>query len=115
MELVCATLRNSVGNTARGASVLSRVTRSVDLEFFNRRLADYVRNAGAAALFSEERLIVVASVNGIVVEQARDATETDQAERAVRNGAGGQDRELGPAAAVDRQFVNRGLIDVAGK
>src|SRR5690242_21169134 len=51
----------------------------------------------------------------VVVQQAGDATEADQAKRAVGYGTGRKQREVGPAAAVDGQLVDRSLVDVAGK
>src|SRR6185503_14318076 len=84
-------------------------------EFANRSLADRVTDARAAAFFGEERLIIVAAVDGVVVQQPGDATETDQTEGTVRHCAGRQQREVRPTTTVDRQLVNRSLVDVAGE
>src|SRR5436190_1507029 len=101
MELVRAALGHGVGDAAGGTTVLGRVARCVYLKLANRRLANKVRDAGAAALFSEERLIVVATVYGIVVEQARNSAEADQTKRAVVNCAGRKYCEVRPAAAIN--------------
>src|ERR1041385_1874423 len=70
MKFVGAGFRDGVDNTARGASVFGRVIRSVDLVLTNRRLANYITDARAALLFREEGLIVVAAVDGAVVQQS---------------------------------------------
>src|SRR5260370_27772705 len=94
VQLVCSRLGDCVGNATRRTSILGRVTRSVNLKLANRGLANNIRNARAAALFSEERLIVVAAIHGVVVQEARDATKTDQAKSAIRNCAWRKDPEL---------------------
>src|SRR3954470_2871839 len=101
MEFVRAALGNGVGDAAGGTAVLGRVARGVHLEFANRSLADHVRNTGATALFGEECLIVVATIHGVVIEQARNSAEANQTKRAVGNCAWGKNREVRPAATVD--------------
>src|SRR5688572_7404504 len=115
VQIVGSAFGDGVGHAAGGAAVFRRIIRGVDLKLADRRLTDRIAQTGAAAFFAEERLVVVAAVNGVVVEQAGNAAETDQPEATVGNRAGRQNREVGPAAAVDRQFVDLGLIDVGGE
>src|SRR6185369_5984330 len=99
-------------HAASGTAVLRRVARRVDLKLANRSLADRVADARAAAFFGEERLVVVAAVDRVVVKQTGDAAEANQAKRAVGNSARRQQRKVRPAAAVDWQLVDRRLVDV---
>ncbi len=115
MQLVCSRLGDCVGNATRRTSILGRVTRSVNLKLANRGLANNIRNARAAALFSEEGLIVVAAIHGVVVQEARDAAKTDQAKSAIRNRTGRENSEVRPATPIDWGFIDRRLINVAGK
>ncbi len=105
-------LCDGVDDAAGRAAVLGRVARRVDLKLADGRLADRVADARAAALLGEERLVVVAAVDGVVIQQTRDAAERDEAEGAVGHRAGREDGVVRPAAAVDRQVVDRSLVDV---
>ncbi len=69
MELVGAALGDGVDDSACGATVFRGIVRSVDLKFLHGSLRNRVADAGAAAFFREESLVVVATVNGTVVEQ----------------------------------------------
>ena len=82
------------------------------MELADGRLADGVADARPAPLLCEEGLVVVAAVNRVVVQQSRNAAEAYQAEGAVGNRAGRQQRVVRPAATVDRQVVYRDLVDV---
>src|SRR5205085_4768139 len=106
---------NGVDYAACGASVFSRIARCVDLKLADGCLADRVADARTTTLFGEEGLVVIAAVNCVVVQQAGDAAEADQAEGAIGHCAGSEQCEIGPTAAVDGQLVNRSLVDVARK
>ena len=81
----------------------------------NRGETDPIGDACASALVRQERLIVVAAVDGGLVQQAADAAKTDRSERTIRGGRGRQDCEVGPAAAVVGKIVERSLIEADGE
>src|SRR5947207_8911811 len=112
MKLVRAALGNGVNHSAGRAAVLRRVIRSVHLELANRSLAGYVAKTGAAFFFGEEGLIVIATIDGVVVQQSRNSAEADQAEVTIRDGTWSQQPKIRPARTSDGQVVNFGLIDV---
>src|SRR6185503_14325968 len=84
LDGVAAALGYGVDDATGGAPVLRRVVGRRDLELLHRAEAQRVAETGAAALFGEKRLRVVAAVHRVVVEQSGDAAEADQAEGAVR-------------------------------
>ena len=112
MNVVRPALRDGVHHASRRASVLGRIVRRRHLELANRIGAERVREPGAPALFSEERLCVVAAIDAVAVEQAGDSAEAHQPEVSVRRGAGRHQRERRPAARVRRQVGDGGLVDV---
>src|SRR6266404_6185466 len=115
VELVAAALGDGVDHAAGGAAVLGGIVGRVDLEFLDGGFAGGVADAGAAALFAEERLVVVGAVDRVVVEQAGNAAETYQTKAAIRHRAGRAQRESRPASAVDGEIVDRGVVDVGAE
>src|SRR5690242_141161 len=115
VQLVAATLGHGVDHAAGGTAVFRGIIRCIDLKFLDGSFAGGVADARAAALFAEESLIVVGAIDGVVVEQAGDAAKAHEAETAIRHRARCAQRERGPAPAVYRQVVNRGVIDVGGE
>jgi len=63
----------------------------------------------------KKSLVVVRAVDRVVVEQAGNSAEADQAETAIGYGAGRAECEGGPAAAVDGEIVDRGVVDVSAE
>src|ERR1700686_5100708 len=115
VDLVGAALGDGVDYAACGTAVFGGIVGGVNLEFLDGGFAGGIADARAAALFAEECLIVVGTVDRVVVQQAGDAAEAHQTETAVRYGAGRAQRERGPAAAVDGEIVNRGVVDVGAE
>src|SRR6185369_232025 len=60
----------------------------------------------------EERLVVIATINSAVIQQTRDAAKADQTKIAVGNSGGSKNGEVGPAPPIDREFVDRSLVDI---
>src|SRR5262245_12384919 len=112
MQIVGPALGHGVGHAAGRASVFGGIIRGVDLKLADRRLADRIADASAAALFGKERLVVVAAVYRIVIQQSGNSAEADQSEGAVGRRAGRQKREIGPASSVDGKLVDGCLVDV---
>src|SRR5260370_21088071 len=112
VKLVCPRLCYSINNAAGGTAIFGRIVGGVHLKLAHRSLADYVADARATTLFREECLIVIATINRVVIQHSGNSTEADQAKRAVKRRTRSQQREVGPAPAVDWQLVNRSLIDV---
>src|SRR5262249_33637425 len=83
VQFVGAALGHGVGHAACRAAVFGGIIRGVDLKLTNRRLTYRIVNARAAALFGKERLVVVASVYRVVVQQSRNSAKADQAKSAV--------------------------------
>ena len=77
--------------------------------------AQRIRQTGAPALLSEERLRVVAAVHRVVVQQSRDPPEADEPEIAVWRRPRRHQRERRPAPRVRREVRDRRLIDVGGE
>src|SRR5262249_57822166 len=70
MDLIGAALTNGVDHASRGAAVLRRVIRGVDLKLLDRFLGSRIANARTAAFFGEERLVIICSVKGVVIQQS---------------------------------------------
>ncbi len=115
MKLVCARLCDGVDDASRGTPVLGREVWGINLKLTNRCLTDWIRAASASSLFREKALVIVAAINGAVIQQAGDTAKTNQTEVAIGCGCRCKNREVGPAASIDREFVDRCLIQVAGK
>src|SRR5262249_41114527 len=113
MQIIRAALGHGVGHAARRAAVFGGIIRGVDLKLTNRRLTDRIVNARAATLFGEERLVIVASIYRVVVQQSRNSSKADQTKGAVGCRAGRQEGEIGPSTPVDGQLVDGYLIDVS--
>src|SRR6266478_40599 len=97
VELVTAALGDGVDHAAGGAAVLGGIVGRVDLEFLDGGFAGGIADAGAAAFFAEERLIVVGTVHRVVVEQAGNSAEAYETKAAIRHRAGRAQRESRPA------------------
>ena len=116
MILVGTALGDSIDDGAGGAAVLGGIVGGVDLEFLDSGLGGGITNASSAAFFGKEGLIVVAAINGVVVQKSAHATETDQSEAAgIVDRARSEQREAGPAAAVNGQVFDGYLVDSGGK
>src|SRR5712692_3798409 len=103
---------DGVDHPAGRAAVLRGVVRAVDLEFLNRSFTGGIAYARPAAFLTEECLVVVRAIHCVVVEQPGNPAEADEAEAAIRHRTRCSEGEKGPAAAVDRQILDRRLIDV---
>src|SRR5258708_813358 len=101
MDLVAAAFGDGIDHAAGGTPVLGGIVGSIDLEFLDGGFAGGIADASAAALFTEERLIVVSAVDRIVVQQPGNAAEAHETETAIGDCTGGAQREGGPAAAID--------------
>ena len=116
VQMVGAAAGDSVDDTAGGAAVFGGVVRGVDLKLAHGGLTGEVGGAGAAALLGEEGLVVVCAIEGVVVEKNADAAKAELAiALLVRRDRGGEQREVGPPAAVRRQLIDGGLVDVGGE
>src|SRR5260221_13047581 len=115
MELIGAALGDGVDYAACGAAVLRGVVGRVDLKLLDGGFAGGIADARAAALFAEESLIVVGTIHRVVVEQARDPAKANQTKSAIGHGAGGAEREGGPATAIDGQIFDRSVGDIGGE
>ncbi len=115
VELVRPALGHSVHDSAGGAAVLGRVVRRRHLELSDGVGADRIRETRAATFLREEGLRVVPTVDGVVVQEAGDPAEADEAEGAVRCGARRHQRKRRPATRVRRQVGDRRLVDVGGE
>ena len=67
MQLVGAGLGDGVDNAADRTAKLCRVDAGLNLELANGDLRGGVAGAGAAALFAEEALVVIGTVNFDVI------------------------------------------------
>ena len=94
MERVRPALRDGIDHAAGGPAVFRRVIRDVDVNLTNRGETDPIGDACASALVRQERLVVVAAVDGGLVQQAADAAKTDRSERTIWGGRGRQECEL---------------------
>ena len=116
VQMVGAAAGDSVDDTAGGAAIFGGVVRGVDLKLAHRRLTGEVGGAGTAALLGEEGLVVVCAIEGVVVEKNADAAKAELAiALLVRRDRGGEQREVGPPAAVRGQLIDGGLVDVGGE
>src|SRR5258708_7461524 len=116
MVLIGSALGDGIDDGAGGAAILGGIVGSIDLKFLDCGLGARVADTRAAALLGEESLIVVAAVNRIVVQKSAHATETNQSKSAgIVDCAGSQQSETGPAAAVDGEVANRGLVEGGSK
>src|SRR5262249_54018713 len=112
MDLIGAALTNGVDHASRGAAVLRRVIRGVDLKLLDRFLGSRIANARTAAFFGEERLVIICSVKGVVIQQSAYAAEAEKAEGVrITYNTGRQEREVRPAAAVDGQIGDCCLVE----
>src|SRR5438309_1040025 len=112
MKFIASAFRYRVRDAAGGAAVFRGIVRGVYLKLTNCSLANNVVDAGASALLREERLIVVAAIDCIVVEQSGVPTEADQTKVLVRNRSGSEQSKIRPTRAIDWQLVNRSLVHI---
>ena len=74
----------------------------------NRGKTDPIGDACASPLVRQERLVVVAAVDGGLVQRASDAAKTNRSERTIRRGRGRQDAKLDQR----RPLLGRSLNEV---
>src|ERR1700704_3041710 len=95
VNLVGAALRHGVHQSASGLAELSLESRARDLEFADYVFAELEGNARASDLLRKKGVVIVAAVDGVVVEISRNTVEADHAITAVGRGAGGEKSKVG--------------------
>ncbi len=116
LHLVRAGLRDHVHDAARRAPVLRVGAGRDDLELLDRLQSDVDRRALAAHLLAEEAIVVIATVEADVVEDAALPGERDLvAVRALDDADAGSEREeILELAAENRRRFNGRLVERAG-
>ena len=108
---VGAALGNGVDDAAGRAAVLGGVVGGIDLKFLDGGFGAGIAGAGSAAFLREESLVIVGAIHGVVVEQHAHAAEADEDEAAsVVHDGGREQYEIRPAAAIDGQIADGGVV-----
>src|SRR5690349_4951804 len=115
VQLVRSTLCDGVHHASGSSPILRRIVRRIDLELLNRSFAARITDSRPAALLTEERLIVVRAIHGVIVQQSGDSAKADQPKSAIWHCPRCPEREERPPSPVDGQILNGGLVDVRRK
>src|ERR1700704_109019 len=100
MKLVASTLGNRVHHAAAGLAELGLEPCACNLEFLDNILAELEGDGAAPDRLGIKRVVVIASVYGVIVVVACEPVKTDVAEFAVGGGPGGQQNKIGEVTPV---------------
>ena len=115
VDVVGAALGDGVDLAAGGLTELDGVVGGFGLELLDGvGRVDVRRTRGTATSFREEHLVVVGAVDVVLVVEAADAVEADEAGAAVLDDVGGEEHKGVPVAGGDGQIRNELLVEGLG-
>src|SRR6266851_4393307 len=109
VNLVGTTLGDRIYQAASSLAELGFESGTGNLEFTNYVFTKLERD-GASDLLCKKGVVVVAAIDGVIVEVSGDAVEADHAEIAVGGGAWGEKCKVGEVAPVEGKRLDALLI-----